>query len=83
MPKFKNLPEEEQDAWNKMWVAAVNGELDPVKAGLAEHPHLLNVRHPETKQTLVLIAARPPLTAPERLTAALLTCLVTFMGIYC
>ena len=57
MPKFKNLPEEEQEVWMKMSLAAAAGELDPVKAGLAEYPHLLNVRHPETKQTLVLVAA--------------------------
>ena len=51
------LKEEEQQAWIEMAIAAINGELDPVKAGLAEYPHLLNVRHPEDKATLVYYAA--------------------------
>ena len=54
---YKNLPEEQQEAFGKLQRASQRGELEVLKSVLPVHPHLLNVRHPENKQTLVLNAA--------------------------
>ena len=50
----EELSGEDQVEYDKVWLAAYDGELDVLKEGLDERPHLLNVQHPESKQTLLL-----------------------------